>query len=292
MNIFTAYLLPSIVALIMFSMGLALSVRDFAQVVQKPRAFAVGLMSQLLLLPALGFAVASLWPMPPVLAAGLMIIAACPGGAMSNLLTHLARGDTALSISLTAVISGLSVVTLPLVVGFSLPYFMGTKAPQLSLLGTIFGLSFMTLVPVSLGMAVRACVPGFALKVEPFARRTATVVFVMFIFAAIIMEWPTVRAELPAIAAPVLLLNLAAMTLAYGLAKMVRLVPDRVIALTLECGIQNGSLAMFVAATLLGNDTMMLPGAAYGLFMFPTAFLFVVFVLRGERRLALIKAEL
>lgn len=284
MNIFTAYLLPLIVALIMLAMGLALTPRDFTALAREPKAFAVGFFCQLAVLPLLGFAVASLTGMPPVLAVGLMIVAACPGGPMSNLLTHLAHGDTALSISLTACVSGLSIFTLPLITGFALGHFMGAEAPDLSITGTIVGLSFMTLLPVSTGMLIRWRMPHFAQRAEPVARRGAAMIFVLFIVAAVIMEWETVRLHVLDIAPPVLLLNLAAMTFAWLVAHISRVRADRVVALTLECGIQNGSLAMFVAATLLQNETMMLPGAAYGLFMFPTALLFVGLVLRRDRR--------
>ncbi len=285
MNIFTAYLLPLIVALIMLAMGLALSLRDFTVLVREPKAFAVGFFCQLVILPLLGFMVANLTGMPPELAVGLMIVSACPGGPMSNLLTHLAHGDTALSISLTACVSGISILTLPLITGFALDHFMAAEAPALPVAGTITGLSIMTLLPVSIGMLIKWRMPYFAQKAEPVARRAAAVTFVLFIVAAVIMEWEMVRLHALHIAPSVLMLNLAAMIVAWLIAQVLGVRADRVVALTLECGIQNGSLAMFVAASLLHNEVMMLPGAAYGLFMFPTALLFVGFTLqRGRSR--------
>lgn len=286
MNIFTEYLLPLVVAVIMLSMGLALAPRDFLTVAREPKAALLGILSQLFLLPLLGFAIASMSAIPPVYAAGLMIIAACPGGPMSNLLTHLAGGDTALSIALTAVMSLVSIISLPLIVGLSLPWFMGEQAPALPIAGTILGLMAMTLAPVVLGMSLRTLAPRAALGIEPFARRLAVLLFVSFIVVAIALEWETVKSDLPAIAPPVIALNIAAMSAAYMIARLARLERDRTIAITLECGIQNGSLAMFVAATLLHNEPMMLPGAAYGLLMFPTALLFVVFSISRRRACA------
>lgn len=284
MNMFSEYLLPLTVALIMTAMGLALRPADFAAVLRAPSAVAVGLGCQILLLPAIGFVVASAWPMDPALAVGFMIIAACPGGPMSNLLTHLAHGDTALSISLTAVMSLIGIVTLPLIVSLSLPHFLGAAAPDISVAGTMFGVSVMTLVPVALGMAIRAVAPQFARALEPKARLGAAALFALLLVAAVAIEWDRVTAHLPALGPPVLLVNLLAMTGAFLIAKATANPPGRVVALTIECGIQNGSLAMFVAATLLGSEMMMLPGASYGLLMFPTALAFIAFVLRAERR--------
>jgi len=291
MNIFTAILLPAVVAIIMIAMGLALQLRDFTEVARAPKAVALGIGLQILVLPVLGLAVISAWPMAPELAVGLMIIAACPGGPMSNLLTHLAHGDTALSISLTALVSLISIFSLPLIVGAALPHLLGEAAPPMPLGGTILALSAMTLLPLAIGMTLRAQVPALACRVEPVARRAATGVFILFIIAAVIREWALVRDHLPSLAGPVMLLNLAAMSVAYLLARGSRQPPGRSVALTIECGIQNGSLAMFVGATLLGSEMMMLPGAAYGLLMFPTALLFVGMVLRGERAAARIAAK-
>ncbi len=291
MNFFTAWALPAIVAVIMFSMGLGLRPADFAAVAVRPRAFLVGAAAQLLLLPLLALLVIQLLGIGGGLAVGFMIIAAAPGGPMSNLLTHLGHGDTALSISLTAVISMISILTLPLIVSLALPHFMGAAAPELSLAGTVMTLSAMTLLPVLAGMALRGLWPRGAMRLEPAMRRLAVVLFLLFLVAAIWLARDLVRAHLPSLAPGILLLNLSAMTAAFLLAKSARLSPPQVIALTIECGIQNGSLAMFVGATLLGSEAMMLPGAAYGVLMFPTALLFVALVLRGERRLAKAEAE-
>ncbi|MFQ5346509.1 MAG: bile acid:sodium symporter family protein [Rhodothalassiaceae bacterium] len=291
MNFFSAWGLPAIVAVIMFAMGLGLRPADFAAVAARPKGFLVGAAAQLVLLPTLALAVVHALGITGGLAVGFMIIAAAPGGPMSNLLTHLGHGDTALSISLTAVISMISILTLPLIVALALPSFMGAAAPELSLAGTVMTLSAMTLLPVLAGMTLRGFWPAQAIWLEPFMRRLAIGFFLLFLVAAIWLARDLVRAHLLALAPGILLLNLSAMSAAFLLAKAARLSPPRVIALTIECGIQNGSLAMFVGATLLDSEAMMLPGAAYGVLMFPSALLFVALVLRGERRLARAEAE-
>ncbi|RMF71518.1 MAG: bile acid:sodium symporter family protein [Alphaproteobacteria bacterium] len=283
MNILTAWLIPAVVMVIMFSMGLALHPRDFAAVARSPKAFALGLLAQLVLLPLMGFAVALLAAPDPRLAVGVVIIAASPGGPMSNFLTHLARADTALSISLTATTSFLSILTLPLIVSAGLALFLGSAAPPISVADTILAVMAMTLLPVSAGMVVAWLWPQTAERIEPWARRLALVCFVGLIAAAIAVDWERVVRYTGAVAPLVVLLNVAAMGSAYALALSARLPPERAIAITIECGIQNGSLAMFVGATLLHDELMMLPGAAYGVLMFPTAFAFIAWVVRRER---------
>ncbi len=283
MSVFTAWLIPGVVMAIMFSMGLALHPNDFLEVVRKPRAFAAGLAAQMLILPVLGFLVAWLTDPDPRLAVGLVIIAACPGGPMSNLLTHIARADTALSISLTATTSLLSILTIPLLVAGALALFVGRDAGEISVADTVLGVSAMTLLPVSLGMGVALIRPRLAERIEPWARRGASLLFVALVIGAIAVDWARVVEHFPTVAPLVVLLNLAAMVSAYALSQAARLVPERAIAVTIECGIQNGSLAMFVGATLLRDDVMMLPGAAYGVLMFPTAFAFIAWVVRRER---------
>ncbi len=283
MNVLTAWLIPGVVMVIMFAMGLALHPRDFVAVARSPKAFTLGLTSQLLVLPILGLLVAALTAPDPRLAVGVIIIAASPGGPMSNFLTHLARADTALSISLTATTSFISILTLPLIVSLGLALFLGSEAPPISVADTILAIMAMTLLPVSAGMAVAWLWPRTAERIEPWARRIALLCFVGLIAAAIAVDWERVVRYTGAVAPLVILLNVAAMGSAYALALAARLPAERAIAITIECGIQNGSLAMFVGATLLHDELMMLPGAAYGVLMFPTAFAFIAWVVRRER---------
>ncbi len=291
-NFVTQVLLPVSLAFIMFSLGLALVLDDFKRVVVRPRDFAVGAFSQIIVLPAVAFVLVLVWPMDPALKVGVMILAACPGGVTSNLMTYLARGDTALSVSLTAVISVVSVVTLPLIVGASIVFFMDAEtAPEMSVGGTIVGVFLITTVPVAIGMALRHRWPAFAATFERRARIVATVLFVLIIIGAILSERENLVSYFIQAGPATLVLNLVMMAIAFTLAIVLRLgVPQRT-AITLECGLQNGTLAIFVAVTLLGSTAMSVPGGIYSLLMFATAGAFMVPAIRAARALAAAPAD-
>jgi len=279
-NIVTQVFLPISLAFIMFSLGLALKVADFRRVAAQPKDFLVGAVSQMVLLPLVAFGLIHVWPMDPVLAVGIMILAACPGGVTSNLLTHLARGDTALSVSLTAVISMVSVFTLPFIVGGSIVYLMGAEAPRLDIGRTIVGVFLITTVPVALGMTVNASAPRFAGRFERIARHIATVLFVVIVLGAIYSERAHIVDYFIQAGPATLALNVAMMLIAFGLATGFRLGNRQQTAITMECGLQNSTLAIFVAATLLENRAMTVPGGIYGLLMFATAGAFLAWSLR------------
>ena len=280
-NIITQILLPLSLAFIMFSVGLELAIEDFKRVAVQPKDFIVGAFSQLILLPAVAFALLSVWSIEPALAVGVMIIAACPGGVTSNLMTYLARGDTALSVSLTASISLLAVVTLPLIVSFSIIHFMeAATAPALSIKNTVIGVFAITTVPVIIGMTMNRYAPAFTRKFERFFRIIASVLFVIIIIGAIAAERANVADYIKQAGPVTLSLNLVMMALALFIARVGRLGDRQKIAITLECGLQNGTLAIFVAATLIGSKTMMVPGAIYSLLMFPTAIVYVFIVMK------------
>jgi len=280
-NTITQLFLPLSLAFIMFSVGLELVIEDFKRVAVQPREFIVGAFSQVILLPLVAFALLSFWSIEPALAVGVMIIAACPGGVTSNLMTYLARGDTALSVSLTAIISLLAVVTLPLIVSFSITYFMdAATAPVLSITNTVMGIFAITTVPVIVGMVVNRYASGFARKFERIARTIASVLFVVIIAGAIAAERANVIDYFKQVGPVTLTLNLIMMALALSIAKTGRFGERQQTAITLECGLQNGTLAIFVAVTLIGSKTMMVPGAIYSLLMFPTAIAYVLIVMR------------
>ena len=289
MSVLTDVVLPLALAFIMLSMGLALTPADFARVARRPAAALIGLTAQMVLLPMLAFVLVvawgTAWVMDPSLAVGFLIIAACPGGVTSNLLTHLARGDTALSISLTAVTSVLASVTIPLIVTAAKAWFLGTEAPPLPLLGTMAGIFAIVTLPVLVGMAVKAARPAFAARSEPVCRQAATVLFVVIVLAAVAVEWPLLVAHFGEIGPPVLLLNLACMATGWLLARLARLGRDQTVAITLETGLQNGTLAVLIAATFLASDLMVVPGAVYSLVMFGTAAVYVT-LLAARRRVA------
>lgn len=280
-NVITQVFLPLSLAFIMFSVGLELTVADFKRVIVQPRDFMVGALSQIFLLPMIAFGILSVWPMDPVLAVGVMIIAACPGGVTSNLMTYLARGDTALSVSLTAVISVLAVITLPLIVGFSITYFMdASTAPELPIAKTIAGVFVITTVPVMIGMLVNWLKPSFARKFERIARLIASALFVVIVLGAIASERANIIEYFVEAGPQTLSLNILMMVIAAGLARFAAMGDKQRIAITLECGLQNGTLAIFVAATLIGNSTMMIPGGIYSLIMFATAIIYLLLLRR------------
>lgn len=289
MNVLTQVLLPLILAFIMFSMGLSLVIDDFKRVAKYPKAFVIGLALQVISLPLLGFLVANIWVnqfgLEPVYAAGLIIIAACPGGVTSNLMTHLGRGDTALSISLTAVISFLTVITLPLIVNLGLSTFMGAESDvHLNVLKTVIGVFVITSVPVIIGMVIKAKNNDLAKKIEPFCRKLATFFFIAIVLAAVAKDIKLLKESFSTLGPSALTLNILTMVIAYGFSRLLTLSKEQSRAITFECGLQNGTLAIFIAVTLLGNEKMMLPGVVYGLLMFVTGGLYLFKLLHKDKK--------
>ena len=274
--------LPLALAFIMLGLGLGLTFDDFARVARRPRDFALGAVCQIVVLPAVAFVLASLWPMAPELALGLMIIAAAPGGVTSNILTAFARGDVALSISLTAVISLLSVVTIPLIVVFSYARFIGEQAGRdISVAGTAVSVFLIVAVPVLVGLLIRRFAEGFALRVEPASRKLSAVLFVLVLAGAIVQERANIVPYFAEAGLVTLVLNLAMMTIAWLLARIFASGPTQRIAIAIECGLQNGTLAIAVAVLLFGGGLATVPAATYSLIMFATALIYIAVLRRG-----------
>ncbi len=259
----------------MFSMGLSLVPDDFRRVGRFPRALAAGFALQVFSLPALAFAVGWVFTtwlgLQPVYAAGLIILAACPGGVISNILTHLARGDTALSITLTALISVLSVVTLPFVVNLGLAFFLGAGAVQLDVLKTVLGIFSLTTAPVAVGMLIKSFRPQLADRLDPPVRKLAAVLFAGLVVGALVKDRDLLIDAIGTLGPAVLALNLGAMGVAYSVARMLALPPAQNHALVFECGTQSAALAMFIALNVLQSDEMMAPCAVYSVVMFFTS---------------------
>ena len=281
MGIITDAILPLALALIMFAMGLGLTGRDFARVFAQPRDFVAGAGLQLIVLPAAAFLLASVWPMAAILAVGMMILASCPGGTTSNLMTLIARGDVALSISLTAVISVLAVVTVPLIVGTSLTHFMGQAAPPLPVLETVLKITAIVVVPTALGMLVRRLAPAFAQRAGDYTRPLSATVFVFVVIAGLISSREDILPFFAQAGAVCLVFNLLMLAIAHGVATGLRLNRPQRIAVTIECGFQNATLGIVVGTTLLGDVRFAIPSAVYGLIMLFTG---LVYSLRVARR--------
>lgn len=273
--------LPLGLAFIMMSLGLGLTGADFRRVATQPRDFLIGAASQVVLLPLVAFALVSVWPLAPELAVGVMLIAAAPGGVTSNLLTRFAGGDTALSVSLTGVISLVSIVTVPLIAFFALDRFAAAPATDLSMTGTALSMAAIVGVPVALGMAVRALAPGFAARVEGPARAISGGLFVLVLLGAILENRGNIAAYFAQAGAVTLALNLAMMTLAFAGAAALGVRRPQRTALSLECGLQNGTLAIAVVAALGLGPAYAIPAATYSLLMFATAIAFTIAVARA-----------
>lgn len=285
-SMLTAVFLPLSLAIIMLGMGLGLQIDDFKRVVLYPKAVAIGLVNQMLLLPVVGFFLVQLFPLSPELAVGLMVLAACPGGVTSNLITHLSKGDIALSISLTAVTSTLTLITIPLIVNFSLQHFVGEgELIQLPVLKTMVQIFGVTLLPVSIGMYLRSKKPTWAQKADKPVRIFSTVIFVLIILAAILKERENLPLYIRTAGPAALALNVVTMGLGYWAAYLFSINLKQRISITIESGIQNGTLGVMVTATFLQNPEMTVAPALYSLIMFVTGFL-LVFIFNRQSKSA------
>ncbi|MEA3405676.1 MAG: bile acid:sodium symporter family protein [Pseudomonadota bacterium] len=270
-DLLTKVILPTSLFLIMFGMGLSLKLVDFKEVTKAPKAITVGVIGQMLLLPLIAFTIAVLMQLRPEIAVGLMIIALAPGGATSNMFTYLSKGDVSLSISLTAVVSVITPFTIPIIAVLSMAFFMGDSTEfSIPIMKTIMQLLVITIVPVALGMLFLARWPNPAAKIEAILK-WFSVLFLILIIALIVLKNRDNMADFFAQAGlATLILNMAVLALGFGLAQMTKLNHAQSVSIGFEVGIQNGTLALVVAGTLIGNELMMIPAVTYSLIMFFT----------------------
>ena len=279
MNIVTDVILPLALAFIMFVLGLGLTGTNFLRVIKQPRDFFVGALSQVILLPVIAFILVKIWPIAPELAIGVMIIAAAPGGVTSNLLTSFAKGDVALSISLTAIISLFSVITIPFIVLTSVELLGGSNITQdISLFSMSRDMFLIVTVPVILGMLLRKFSSGVALKLEPIAKKVSIALFVLVLLGAIAAERENVISYFAQAGPITLILNVVMMIVAYYVAQFLASGAKQKKCITIECGLQNGTLAIFVATSIFGGGMYVIPAATYSLIMFATSLIFVYLV--------------
>ena len=279
MNIVTDVILPLALAFIMFVLGLGLTGGDFLQVIKRPRDFFVGAFLQIILLPIVAFILVKIWPIAPELAIGVMIIAAAPGGVTSNLLTSFAKGDVALSISLTAIISLLCVITIPFIVLTSVTLLTESNITQdISLISMARDMFIIVTVPVILGMLFRGFASGMALSFEPIAKKVSTILFVLVLLGAIAAERENVVSYFAQAGLITLVLNVVMMIVAYFVAQSFASGTKQKKCITIECGLQNGTLAIFVATSIFGGGMYVIPAATYSLIMFGTSLIFVYLV--------------
>ena len=285
-SLLTNLLLPLVLGVIMFGLGLGLTGEDFRRVARYPRAVLVGLGLQTLLLPWVAFGLALGFGLAPELAVGLMLLAASPGGATANIYSHLARGDVALNITLTAINSLLCLLTLPLILNLSLEYFLGAGQYVPPPTKKVIEVAVIIVLPVLLGMLVRAKAPAFAARAEKPLRLLSVLVLALLIVAAVSKEWQTLTASLAAVGLACLLFNLVSMGVGYAAPLALRLPRRQATAIAMEIGIHNGTLAIFIALNVLANATMSIPAAVYSLLMFFTAALFAAWAARGNPQAA------
>tara|TARA_B100001173_G_scaffold165089_1_gene142853 strand:- start:13 stop:864 length:852 start_codon:yes stop_codon:yes gene_type:complete len=278
MGIITDVILPLSLAFIMFSLGLALKSSDFTRVIKQPKDFLIGAFSQIIILPLVALIIVILWPLSPELAVGVMLIAAAPGGATSNIITSFAKGDVALSVSLTAIISLLCVITIPIIVLFSLNILMDTSTAKSISIGDIAIKMFLIVtVPVIIGMLFRKFLSSISISFEPLAKKISAVLFVLVLLGAIVAEKDNVVSYFAQAGLVTLVLNLLMMFIAFYIGKLFASGISQQKTITVECGLQNGTLAIVVATTLFDGGLYLIPAATYSLIMFFTSLIYVYF---------------
>jgi BASS family bile acid:Na+ symporter len=269
-------LLPAGLMFIMFSLGLGLTVQDFRRVFAYPRAFLAGVICHFIFLPLVGFAVVKLFGVTGPLAVGFMIIAACPTGTTSNLLTYYARGDVALALSFTAFAGLVSIVTVPFIVGAAITHFMGDALQVPFPVGQTMAQIFVVMgAPVFLGMLLRARAPAFAARWQPRLGTVSALVFVAIIVVSVARNWALFQVHTASLAPLVFAINVTMMALGFGMALALRADRRQAVTVSIESSVQNGALAIVIASAILQNETMVLPGAIYGVLMYVTGIAFV-----------------
>jgi len=269
-TIITQIFLPISLAIIMFGMGLTLVVSDFGRLFAYPKEVLVGLFNQLVFLPLIGFLIILLFDLNSSMAIGIMILSLCPGGPTSNLITQVARGNIGLSVTLTALASLITVFTIPIILSEAITYFTGETdvVIELPIVQTMLQILLITVIPVSIGMIIRKKNEAFALRMERPMRIASTVLFIIIFLLVMIANKDLIVEAMKEVGLATLLLNLSTMALGYITAKVFGIKGKSQISITIESGIQNGTLAFVIATTILNNVQMGLPTGAYSIWMF------------------------
>ena len=268
---------PLALAIIMFGLGLGLTLNDFLRVIKIPRDFIVGFICQVILLPIIAFLLIKIIPMPLEIALGVMIIAAAPGGVTSNVLTKFANGDVALSVSLTAIVSILSILTVPLII-FTSADLLGVSeiSREISMTSISLKMFFVVTVPVIFGMIVRSLMTDFIVSKTLITQRISVILFMIVFISIWVEEWDKIISFITRAGLVALILNIVMIFIGYYMAKYFTSGVEQRTSISLECGLQNGTLAVFVATQLFDDIIFMVPTAAYALIMFVTSIIFVL----------------
>jgi len=280
--------LPLSLIFIMFALGLGLTLNDFINLVHTPKAFFVGIMNQMFLLPLVAFIIISLMGITKEIAVGMMILASCPGGVTSNIITKLAKGDTALSISYTAVISILTIVSLPMITGFSMKYFMGADAPPLNLLSLGFTMFLITALPVGIGLSVRSKYKSFADSFEATATKISIILFIIIILGALTSEWNTFINNLLKLGPAIILLMVVMITIGYKSSNWFKMNNRQAVTVAIESGIQNGTVGITIGNLIINPETglsiLSIPSGVYGILMYFICLPFVFWYIKNKHK--------
>ena len=264
--------LPISLIFIMFTLGLGLAPKDFTNLLSNPKAFFIGIMNQMIILPLVAFIIISLMGIKKEIAVGMMLLASCPGGVTSNIITKLAKGDTALSISYTAVNSLLTIVTLPLITGISIQYFMGAEAPPINLLSLGLTMFLVTAIPVAIGLVVRLKSKNFVDRFESTAANISTVLFIIIIIGALASEWKTFINNLGMLGPAIILLIIAMLLIGYNTSNWFKMSNKQSMTVAIESGIQNGTVGITIGNLIINPKTglsiLSIPSGVYGILMY------------------------
>ena len=279
--------LPLSLVFIMFTLGLGLTINDFTNIIREPKAFGVGILNQMIILPVVAFIIVSLSGLTAEMAVGMMILACCPGGVTSNMITKLAKGDTALSISYTAVMSIATVVTLPLITGFSMLYFMEADVPPINILILGITMFLITAAPVGIGLLTHTKFQNFTKSFEPKASKISTVLFVIIVAGALASEWDAFITNVASLGPAIVALILTMLFIGYNSAQWFKMSSKRAITVAIESGIQNATVGITIGNIIMNQETglspLSLPSGVYGILMYLVCLPFVFWYLQRKK---------
>ena len=282
-SLLNVVLLPLALGVIMLGLGLSLTIDDFKRVVQYPKAILIGLISQMIILPVICFFIVRLFGLSPELAVGLMLLAASPGGPTANLYSHLYKGDVALNISLTAVNSLISLFTLPFIVNFAIDYFLNSGQVIPMQFKKVIEVFAIVLIPVSFGMLLKSKVPALSVKLNKPVKVLSALFLVLIIAGVVYQERVNILSYFKMVGSAALVFNILSMAIGYYLPKLLKTGEKQAIAIGMEIGIHNGTLAIYIALSVIGNSMMSVPPAIYSLIMFFTAAAFGFLVNKNRK---------
>lgn len=284
MDHISTIVLGSALSIIMLGMGLSLVINDFKRIIVYPKAIVIGLTNQLIILPIIGFTIVSILPLNPEIAIGIMILAACPGGPTSNLISHLAKGDIALSVTLTAISSFITIITIPFIVNFALNFFINEgEIIKLPIIETIINIMTITIIPISIGMIIRRYRENFALKMAKPVKIASGIIIALIIIGLVIKKREDFIDYFQRAGIAALILNITTMLVGFLSSKLFKIINKRAISISIESGIQNGTLAIAIAVALLKNDAYAIAPAVYSIIMFFTGGILIAYGIKTSK---------